>query len=361
MVEKMTFQLTKCRLIYSLSTLLATLSALFFINAAPVHAESTNPEPTHDFVFNDYAHVLDENTRDYVIERSVQMHKLKQRPQVVLITLKSTGNLSIDDYTDSLVENARWKAGDAGQDNGVLIVWAHNDGQNNVRINVGYGLESTLTDAETHHILMNNFDNLKSHNDARVNEGLKNVYAAVADNVENYYKAQHSETTPNAKDDDSNSNSGFMVNAPFLILLSVFIFGALQIFNKDDDDDAFDDDKTVNPNRGSHKNLRNRVPVIIKKRMMKHQRGKYALVTPAVNSVKKSSSLAYSQNSDDNIQQLISAGLVSQAALALAQGSDYNNYDYDDDYISDTSSFNSSDSFDSFAGGGNFGGGGASI
>src|SRR5262249_53224341 len=63
--------------------------------------------------------------------------------QLVVATVRSLGGSSVEDYANRLFRD--WKLGQQGRNNGVLLLVAPNERK--VRIEVGYGLEGTLTDA----------------------------------------------------------------------------------------------------------------------------------------------------------------------------------------------------------------------
>lgn len=69
----------------------------------------------------------------------------KTTDQLVVVTLKSLQGTAIEDYGYQL--GRQWKIGQKDKDNGVLLIVAPTERA--VRIEVGYGLESTLTDAAT--------------------------------------------------------------------------------------------------------------------------------------------------------------------------------------------------------------------
>ena len=75
----------------------------------------------------------------------------KTGDQLVVVTLKSLQGTSIDDYGNQL--GRQWKIGQKDKNNGVLLIVAPNERK--VRIEVGYGLEGTLTDALTKVIIEN--------------------------------------------------------------------------------------------------------------------------------------------------------------------------------------------------------------
>ncbi len=75
----------------------------------------------------------------------------KSSDQVVVVTLPSLQGYSIEDYGYRLGRN--WGIGTAKLNNGVLLIVAPNERK--VRIEVGYGLEGTLTDALSKIIIEN--------------------------------------------------------------------------------------------------------------------------------------------------------------------------------------------------------------
>lgn len=76
-------------------------------------------------------------------------HERATGQQVVVATLNSLDGMSIDEYGYQL--GRYWRIGQKGKDNGVLLIVAPK--QKKVRIEVGYGLEGTLTDALTFNII----------------------------------------------------------------------------------------------------------------------------------------------------------------------------------------------------------------
>jgi uncharacterized protein len=90
----------------------------------------------------DEAGVLDPSARAALGETLAAL-EAKTTDQVVVVTLKSLRGTSIDDYGYQL--GRRWQIGQKDKNNGVLLIVAPSERK--VRIEVGYGLEGTLTDA----------------------------------------------------------------------------------------------------------------------------------------------------------------------------------------------------------------------
>jgi len=92
----------------------------------------------------DDANILDAATRSALTQK---LEALQQRTgtQLVVVTLKSLQGTSIENYGVEL--GRTWHIGEKGTNNGALLIVAPNERK--VRIEVGYGLEGTLTDAQT--------------------------------------------------------------------------------------------------------------------------------------------------------------------------------------------------------------------
>ncbi len=81
----------------------------------------------------------------------LQELETKTTTQLVVVTLNSLQGTSIEDFGYQL--GREWKIGQQGVNNGALLIVAPNERK--VRIEVGYGLEGTLTDALTKFIIEN--------------------------------------------------------------------------------------------------------------------------------------------------------------------------------------------------------------
>ena len=90
----------------------------------------------------DNANILSPQTKAQ-LTANLEAHEKQTTNQVVVVTVPSLNNQPIEDFGVKL--GRAWGIGQKGKNNGVLFVIAPNDRQ--VRIEVGYGLEGTLTDA----------------------------------------------------------------------------------------------------------------------------------------------------------------------------------------------------------------------
>lgn len=83
------------------------------------------------------------------LTRLLAQHEQETGNQVVVVTLPSLQGMTIDDYGYQL--GRHWGIGQAERNNGALLIVAANERK--ARIEVGYGLEGTLTDARSHEII----------------------------------------------------------------------------------------------------------------------------------------------------------------------------------------------------------------
>jgi len=83
------------------------------------------------------------------IEDKLAASEQRTGNQVAVLTVDSLDGEPIEDYSVRVAQT--WKLGQKGKDNGVLLVVAKQDRK--IRIDVGYGLEPTLTDLETSRII----------------------------------------------------------------------------------------------------------------------------------------------------------------------------------------------------------------
>jgi uncharacterized protein len=83
------------------------------------------------------------------IEDKLAAFEQRTGDQVVVLTVDSLDGEPIEDYSVRVAQT--WKLGQKGKDNGVLLVVAKQDRK--IRVDVGYGLEPTLTDLETGRII----------------------------------------------------------------------------------------------------------------------------------------------------------------------------------------------------------------
>jgi len=96
----------------------------------------------------DNAHILSSETRRALTE-SLKAHEYRTGNQIAVLTVPTLNGESIEDYAVEVFKE--WKLGQKGKDNGILVIVVPNDRR--MRIEVGYGLEETMTDATAGRII----------------------------------------------------------------------------------------------------------------------------------------------------------------------------------------------------------------
>lgn len=115
--------------------------------STPLCAKTALPN-TQGYV-SDYARVLSPNEVSMLNAQSAQLKHLTGAEVATLIVNEMGDNWTIESYATAVFE--KWKIGEVGKDNGVLLVMALQDRK--IRIEVGYGLEGILPDGKTGKLL----------------------------------------------------------------------------------------------------------------------------------------------------------------------------------------------------------------
>ncbi|TAL01516.1 MAG: TPM domain-containing protein [Rhodospirillaceae bacterium] len=127
--------------------LIGTLLCLLW-TAGSARAELSFPALTGRVV--DQAGILSAETQQKITEMSAEAEQ-RTGNQIVVATVKSLQGTTIEDYGYQL--GRHWGIGQKGQNNGAILIVAPLERK--VRIEVGYGLEGQLTDAQSKIIIEN--------------------------------------------------------------------------------------------------------------------------------------------------------------------------------------------------------------
>lgn len=128
--------------------------------------------PTVDFYVNDYANILSNETKEYIMNKSKLINNA-DGTQIVVVTVKTLEGNSIEDYAVDLFR--KFKIGDSKKNNGILLLISTSDRA--LRIEVGYGLEGIINDGKAGRIRDEMMIPYLKNNDW--NNGIKNGYDAI--------------------------------------------------------------------------------------------------------------------------------------------------------------------------------------
>jgi uncharacterized protein len=174
----------------------------------------------------DNAQILSEETRHFLSE-SLKDHEVRTTNQIAILTIPSLDGDNIEDFASRVFKE--WKLGQKDKNNGILIIVVPDDKK--MRIEVGYGLEATLTDLMAGRIIRNIMTpNFKNGNFDR---GLKDGALAVIEILEG---SNAEEVTGTGEDNISSTGNGLFdmkdsgLSIMERILIGAFIFGIIGIF-----------------------------------------------------------------------------------------------------------------------------------
>jgi len=179
---------------------------------------------------NDFAHVLPANQVKN-LEARLQSYRDATGIELAVVTVSSLDDMPIEDYANKLF--AQWGIGEKGKDSGVLMLLAPTERK--VRIEVGYGLESDLTDSESGQIIRQyanpNFkvNNWSAGTEATINGiidylGPKPFQARVEARAEEKKMREEEQTRMNAE---------FVATLKYafpVVLILLFLFGPAVVF-----------------------------------------------------------------------------------------------------------------------------------
>jgi uncharacterized protein len=120
----------------------AVLAVLLCLGAAGLYAEVTVPDRPLNHVV-DLAGIIDGNMEDGLNRYLLELEQ-KTTAQMVILTINSLEGESIDDVSIRIAHD-KWKLGQKGKDNGVLLLVSLQDRK--YRFEIGYGLEGVIPDS----------------------------------------------------------------------------------------------------------------------------------------------------------------------------------------------------------------------
>jgi uncharacterized protein len=200
----------------------ASISRLFVVAVAALalaltasYAALSFPALTGRVV--DDAGILSRSTRD-TLTTLLAEHEQQTGNQVVVVTLKSLQGTTIEQYGYQL--GRAWGIGVKGKNNGALLIVSPST--HDVRIEVGYGLEGTLTDAQSKLIIENVMlpSFRKGDYDGGVLNGTITTLQALGG-----HPSVNVTPTPAADERPDNSGGGFHIPVFVIVIVLWLIFG----------------------------------------------------------------------------------------------------------------------------------------
>jgi uncharacterized protein len=167
---------------------------------------------------NDYAGALTAAERDR-LERKLAERERTSSNQVVVAIFRSLGGENLEDYSIRLAQ--AWRIGQKGLDNGVIFLVFLEDRK--MRLEVGYGLEATLTDATASSIIRDVV--APRFRERRFAEGIEGGLDAIAATLAGTYQRPVSRP-------DSGRAGWYVIPAVMLLVFGVVLVMAMAQFRR---------------------------------------------------------------------------------------------------------------------------------
>ncbi len=224
-----------------MKNILKGITALFLLLSAWLNMMSPScsaamailPPPTQDIYLVDDAAMVTPEDRQQILAMGRELDQ-KTGAQLVVVTMSTLGPEDIEDYANRLFR--KWGIGDSQKNNGLLLLIAKEDRK--FRIEVGYGLEGTITDGFSGSVL----DGMKAG--FRKEEYSPAILAAYSRLVQKAYEAEGAAAPENVQNTAaSGENAGIdseeeewewweyvLVTVIILFFLGLILFLFSQIF-----------------------------------------------------------------------------------------------------------------------------------
>jgi uncharacterized protein len=158
---------------------------------------------------NDYAGLLTPSTANQ-LEQALLDFEQSESTQIVVLTVDSLEGESLEDFSMQVAE--AWKVGQKGLDNGALLLISKNDRK--IRIEVGYGLEGSLTDMISGRIIRNVI--VPAFRSGNFDQGIASGVAAMMAAVKGEFQAQPVKRQPRGRE----SSVSFIPLIVFIFLIT---------------------------------------------------------------------------------------------------------------------------------------------
>lgn len=176
------------------------------------------PVPQLKGYLNDQAGILTEQQAK-AVENYLKSFDEQTSNQIFILTLDSLKGEPLFDYSLKVAE--QWQPGVEGKDNGVLLLIAKKERK--IRIEVGYGLEGELTDAESGEIIR--YAMVPHFREGNFDRGIIHGVYALTESISGEFKPSRTDTSYANQAVDNRVNAVFLISI-FLGLISWGFFNS---------------------------------------------------------------------------------------------------------------------------------------
>ena len=174
---------------------------------------------------SDYARILSPAQNNLLTNLIGELER-KTSAEVAVVTIDTLAGISIEEYAVNLFE--QWGIGKKGEDNGILLLVAMKERK--VRIEVGYGLEGTITDGTAGKIIHEKI--VPSFKNGDYEEGLFNATITIANLIAKSYGVELSflQDVSSRDYEISTSSRASRIIGNLLFILFILIFVGFRWF-----------------------------------------------------------------------------------------------------------------------------------
>lgn len=189
--------------------------SLCFLILFSLYGAAVNP--TKSFYVNDYANVLTENLKQYIVSTSSTLYN-KTGAQVVVLTVESLDNMDIKSYSLNIARE--WGIGTKGKDNGILILLSKND--RTIRVEVGRGLEGRINDAKAGRLIREYASPYYSN--GNYDEGTKKLFDSLVSEVYIEYDMEPLSGYKELPSEEKSSSSIWDIISAVITMIIIYLF-----------------------------------------------------------------------------------------------------------------------------------------
>jgi uncharacterized protein len=188
-------------------------SGLIIYFLIPVLSFAYTSPGTPSGLVNDYANLLSVGSRA-TLESELLSFEKETSTQITVVTVADLGGDTVENFAVKLFEE--WGIGQKGKDNGALLLISRDDRK--LRIEVGYGLEGALTDAQSSQIIRNIITPSFKNDDYQTGiiEGVRAMMAAT--------RGEYVAEPVDSGNGNFNLDLGWLFFVAFVILRTIALF-----------------------------------------------------------------------------------------------------------------------------------------
>ena len=197
------------------------ISLFLFLFSFSVFSQDIPEQPNPPRLVNDLANVLTDQEKQQLESELVQFND-QTSTQIAILTVSSLKGYDIADFSTQVFN--KWKVGQAGKNNGILVVFKPKtaEAKGGVFIVTGYGLEGILPDAVINRNVVDH-EMIPRFRTGDIYGGLYAGCKVIKELAAKEYTAEaYQKKTSGKKSEKGGGGGGFLVILVIIILISIF-------------------------------------------------------------------------------------------------------------------------------------------